>query len=209
MLDAISTNLTSFFREEKHFDFLQQIVLPDYAASKIANGSHELRFWSAGCSSGEEAYSTAILLMEHFGEDSNCDIKILGTDISTKVLEQAKGGVYPAAKLEKIQTSLARKYFHRGYGSQEGYFKVKPLLRDMVRFKRLNLIEPFPFEDAFDVILCRNVMIYFDERTQEALANKLYDVLLDGGYLFIGHSETFTRISHRFKYIKPSVYQKL
>jgi chemotaxis protein methyltransferase CheR len=208
MLDAISTNLTSFFREARHFDFLRQVVFPGYSAGKEGPGLPKFRFWSAGCSSGEEPYSLAMWLVEHLGKNPHFNMKVLATDISTKALAQAERGVYPATRLEKIPTSIVRKYFHRGYGRQKGYFKVKPSLRKMVQFRRLNLMEPFPFKETFDVILCRNVMIYFDNTTQEALANKLYDVLLDGGYLFIGHSETLTRISHQFNYIKPSVYQK-
>jgi len=209
MLDAISTNLTSFFREEKHFDFLKRVVFPTYSVGENTAGLQKLQFWSAGCSSGEEPYSLAMLLLEYLGENPRLDMKVLATDISTKVLAQAERGVYPAARLEKIPATVVRKYFHRGYGRQEGYLRVKPSLREMVQFKRLNLMEPLPFKEAFDVILCRNVMIYFDKTTQEDLVSKLYDGLLDGGYLFIGHSETLTRISHRFRYIRPSVYQKV
>ncbi|MBW1739584.1 MAG: protein-glutamate O-methyltransferase CheR [Deltaproteobacteria bacterium] len=208
MLDAISTNLTSFFREEKHFDFLNQVVFPSYVAGRNGKRLQRLRFWSAGCSSGEEPYSLAISLLEYFGDSPGFDIKILGTDISTKVLAQAKGGVYPAARLERMPSSVVRKYFQRGYGRQEGYFRVKLSVRAMVEFRRLNLIEPFPFKEAFNLILCRNVMIYFDKSTQQTLANKFYDALTEEGYLFIGHSETLTGINHQFKYIRPSVYQK-
>lgn len=208
MLDAISTNLTSFFREVKHFDFLKRVIFPTHVTRKDTARSAKLRFWSAGCSTGEEPYSLAILLLEHFGKSSRSDMKILATDISTKVLEQAKRGVYPAARLEKIPISIIRKYFHRGYGRHEGYFRVKPVLREMIEFKRINLIEPLPFKESFDLILCRNVMIYFDKTTRQALANKLYHVLRDGGYFLIGHSETLTGIDHRFTYIRPSIYQK-
>jgi chemotaxis protein methyltransferase CheR len=209
MLDAISTNLTSFFREARHFDFLTKEVLPTYMADQAARHGNRLRFWSAGCSSGEEPYSLAIWLLEYFGDRAGHDITILATDISTKVLAKAKSGVYPAVRLEKIPNSVLRKYFHRGYGKHEGYFRVKPLLKEMIQFRRLNLIEPFKFRRGFDLILCRNVMIYFDRSTQEALANKLYNVLREGGYLFVGHSETLTGINHRFKYISPSIYRKL
>ena len=208
MLDAISTNLTSFFREEKHFDFLKQVVFPTYVADKSRAGFHRPRFWSAGCSTGEEPYSLAIWLLEYFGKSPRLDVKILATDISTKVLAQARRGVYPAVRLEKVPPTVVRKYFQRGYGGQEGYFRVKPSLRKMIEFKRFNLMEPLPFKEAFNLIVCRNVMIYFDKRTQQALTDKFYDALLDGGYLFIGHSETLTGIHHRFRYIRPSVYQK-
>jgi chemotaxis protein methyltransferase CheR len=208
MLDAISTNKTSFFREEKHFDFLKQEVFPTYVKGKNATGFHRLRFWSAGCSTGEEPYSLAMWVSECFGKSPRADVKILASDISTKVLAQAKRGVYPADRLEEIPASLVRRYFQRGYARQEGYFRVKTSLREMVEFRRLNLIEPFPFKEVFNLILCRNVMIYFDKKTQQSLINKLYGCLVDGGYLLIGHSETLTGIKHRLRYIQPSVYQK-
>jgi len=209
VLDAISTNLTSFFREEGHFDFLNQVVFPTYAPGKEGKGVRRLRFWSAGCSSGEEPYSLALWLLEYFGENQFSDAKILATDISTKVLAQAKRGVYPAGRLEKISASVARKYFQRGYGKQEGYFRIKPSLKEIVEFRRLNLMEPFSFKAVFNLIFCRNVMIYFDKRTKETLANKFYDALIDGGYFFIGHSETLTGIDHPFRYTGRSIYQKL
>ncbi len=208
MLDAISTNLTSFFREEEHFDFMKQEVFPTYISGNNRKGPRRLRFWSAGCSTGEEPYSLAISLLEYFGKSHFFNVKILATDISTKALAQAKKGVYPAVGLKKISESMARNYFLKGYGSHEGYFRTKPLLMAMIEFKRFNLMEPFPFKVAFDLILCRNVMIYFDKRTQQVLVNKLYDTLHEGGYLFIGHSESLTGTDHSFMYIRPSVYQK-
>ena len=208
LLDAISTNLTSFFREQKHFDFLKQVVFPTYTERQNRADFKRLRFWSAGCSTGEEPYSLAIWLLKYFGKNPPFEMKIMATDISTKVLAQAERGIYPAGRLQKIQKSVVRQYFQRGYGRQEGYFRVKPSLREMIEFKRFNLMERFPFKEGFDLILCRNVMIYFDKRTQQSLAYKFYDALLDGGYFFIGHSETLTGIDHRFSYVKPSVYQK-
>ncbi len=208
MLDAISTNLTGFFREERHFDFLQNNIFPSYVGDREAGCRSRRRFWSAGCSSGEEPYSLSMCLLEYFGDGSGHDIKVLATDISATVLAQASSGVYRAARLEKVPNALLRKYFHRGYGKQEGYFRVKPLLKEVVQFRRLNLMESFVFKQGFDLILCRNVMIYFDRNTQAALVNKFYDVLRDGGYLFIGHSETLTGIDHRFTYIRPSIYCK-
>jgi chemotaxis protein methyltransferase CheR len=208
MLDAISTNLTSFFREEKHFHFLKEVVFPTYVPAEKKPGFCGIRFWSAGCSTGEEPYSLAIWLLEYFGKSPHSDAKILATDISTKVLAQAKRGVYPAARLEKVPGTLVRKYFQRGYGRHEGYFRVKPSLRKLIEFKRFNLMEALPFKETFNLIVCRNVMIYFDKRTQQALVEKFYDVLLAGGYLFIGHSETLTGIEHQFRYVRPSIYQR-
>ncbi len=207
-VDSICTNTTSFFREQKHFDFLKQEVFPGYLADKNGKGPRRLRLWSAGCSSGEEPYSLAIWLSEYFGNTPGFDVKILATDISSKVLALAERAVYRAERVVNMPKLLLRKYFQRGHGSQEGYFRVKPLLRKMIEFKRFNFMERFTFRESFDLILCRNVMIYFDKTTQEALVNKFYDALRPRGYLFTGHSETLTGIEHRFTYVKPSVYQK-
>ena len=135
-------------------------------------------------------------------------MKILATDISTKVLAQAKSGVYNGQRLARMPQPLLREYFQRGYGGQEGNFRVKRSLRDMIEFRRFNLMEPFPFREAFNLVLCRNVMIYFDKDTQQELINKFYDCIADGGYLLTGHSESLIGIEHGFRHIGPSVYQK-
>lgn len=204
MLDAISTNQTYFFREEKHFEFLKEKVFTFYQTLV----PKRLRIWSAGCSSGEEPYSMAMWLMECIENMDFFDVKVLATDISTKVLAQAERGVYSLKQLSKIPKYQLKKYFQRGFGRQEGYFKVKKHLRDMVSFKRRNLIEPFHFEEPFHLILCRNVMIYFKNETREVLIDKFYNCLEDGGYLLIGHAESLTGIKHKFKYVQPSVYRK-
>jgi chemotaxis protein methyltransferase CheR len=204
MLDAISTNKTSFFREIKHFDFLKEHVFPKYAAGEYGN---RLRFWSAACSSGEEPYTLAVSLLEYLGNKS-FDIKILATDISTKVLGEAQRGVYPEDRIEDIPGPLIRNYFQQGHGRQKGFYRVKPNLRNIISFKRFNLMDKFPFNTVFQFIFCRNVMIYFDKKTQERLVNKFYHCIIPGGYLMIGHSESLTGVNHPFKYIQPSVYQK-
>lgn len=204
MLDAISTNQTYFLREENHFEFLKNKLFPSYKASDL----RRLRFWSAGCSSGEEPYSLGMWLLEYFEEIASIDIEILGTDISTKVLAQAERGVYLAKQLSNIPKYQLSKYFQIGFGRLEGYFRVKQPLKEMVEFKRHNLMEPFHFEEAFHLILCRNVMIYFNNKTRQSLIDNFYDCLENGGYLLIGHAESLTGIKHRFKYVQPSVYQK-
>jgi len=206
MLDAISTNQTSFFREKKHFNFLKETVFPSFVAEK--RNYRKLRFWSAGCSSGEEPYSLVICLLEYFNESLPFDVKILATDISSKVLAHAQRGVYTSKRLADIPLHLPRKYFQRGYGSQEGNFRVKQSLRVLIEFKRFNLMASFPFKEVFNVIFCRNVMIYFDKKTQEVLVNKFYDSLSNGGYLFVGHSESLTGIRRKFEYVMPSIYRK-
>ncbi len=205
MLDAISTNLTSFFREEKHFQFMQEKLFPIYEKDK----SKSLRFWSAGCSSGEEPYSLAILLQDNLSENGSIDIKIIATDISTKILSFAAQGVYAAKTVQKIPKYQLRKYFQYGINSQKGFYRVKQEIKDLVEFRRQNLTGPFNFEFRFDVILCRNVMIYFNKETRDALIQKATDFLRDGGYLLVGHAESLTGIKHRLKYVQPSVYQKV
>ncbi len=208
LLDSISTNLTAFFREPKHFEFLSETVVPELFEKGPSRGRREIRLWCAGCSSGEETYSIAITLMEALPERRWQYIRILGTDISTKVLRTAEQGVYEAARVEKVPYQWRRKYFQKGFNRWEGYYRVKAHVRGLARFQRLNLMEPFSFREGFDVIFCRNVMIYFDKNTQERLVNRLYEVLKAPGYLFIGHSESLTGVNHRLRYIRPSVYKK-
>ena len=207
MIDSLSTNLTSFFREDTHFQKLREIV-PNMI--KTANNGHskpKLRVWSAGCSTGEEPYSIAIVLNELI-DGNNIDMKILATDISTKVLKTATNGIYTNEKTKNIPAQLLKKYFQIGQKGWNGHYRVKKELRDIVKFMRFNLMESPPSKDIFDVIFCRNVMIYFDKATQNNLVNRFYDCLKQGAYLFIGHSEGLTGLKHRFKYIEPSVYRK-
>jgi len=205
MIDAISTNMTSFYREKQHFDFLYEHVFPDYKKGKFGK---RLRFWSSACSSGEEPYTIAICFFDFFGLDSDFDVKILATDISTKVLETAQSGIYPAERTSGIPMEILKNYFQKGKQKNQGLHRVKRDVKRIIKFKRLNLMETFPFKPIFNFIFCRNVMIYFDKITQENLINKFYDCIVPEGYLMIGHSESMTGINHKFKYIKPSIYQK-
>ena len=205
MLDAVSTNLTSFFREEQHFQFLKETVFPSYEKS----GIRMLRIWSAGCSSGEEPYSLSIWLKDNLGGSLPVDTRIIATDINTKVLAQAARGVYPANQLQKIPKYQLRRYFQRGIGKQNGFFRVKQEIKDLVEFRRQNLTTLFDFESRFDVIFCRNVMIYFNRESREELIRKATACLRDDGYLMVGHAESLTGINHKLTYIQPSVYRKL
>lgn len=207
MLDAISTNLTSFFREPKHFAFLEKTALPSLF-NKINSRTERLTVWSAGCSSGEEPYTLAICLNEYMGNNSSADFRILATDISTKVLSTAAGGIYMDQQVKNIPTPVLRKYFQRGQGKWAAHYRLKSFVRNAIEFKRLNLMEPFPFKNKFHIIFCRNVMIYFDKNVQNILVNKYYDSLIDGGYLFIGHSESLMGTHHKFRYVQPTIYQK-
>lgn len=202
LLDAISTNVTHFFREEPHFTFLADTI----KANGLQSG---LRIWSAGCSSGEEPYSIAITLKEHrFVDDIKSPPYILATDLSTKVLKKAVQGVFPFKTVERIERSILKKYFLRGKNNSEHLVKLKPEIARMVTFQRLNFIEDFHFSQPFDFIFCRNVMIYFDRETRETLVGRFYNELKPGGYLIIGHSESLNGINHSFKYIKPTIYRK-
>lgn len=208
MIDSISTNLTYFFREESHFQRLQTIVrsLLDNASKKIRK-TPAIRIWCAGCSTGEEPYSLGITIKETLnGFPAN--VKIMATDISTWVLKIAAGGVYPIEKTKNISSSILRKYFQQGQGKWDGYVRIKKEIGDMIDFSRFNLMETPPSNQEFDIIFCRNVMIYFDKPTQASVVSKFYNCLDNGGYLFIGHSESLTGLEHAFKYIEPSVYRK-
>jgi chemotaxis protein methyltransferase CheR len=209
MLDAISTNVTSFFRESDHFRFMEDVVLPGIAGKADKTGGKRLRAWCAGCSSGEEPYSLAITISEFITSNAKWDARILATDISTKVIKAAREGVYARPKLKDIPPNLVSRYFSRETG-EEGLdlYRVVPGVRSIISFARLNLIGQYPFKGPFDVIFCRNVMIYFDKKTQEALVNRFHGYLDAGGHLFIGHSESLNGIAHQFQYVKPSVYRK-
>lgn len=209
LLDAISTNLTYFFREEKHFEAIKARVVPELTEANAGSRYPVLRFWSAGCSSGEEPYSLAITLSEALNGTKQWQTEILATDLSTQVLATASNGIYDKAKVEKIPYELRSRYFQKGEKKWEGHFRVKKEIRDKVTFQRLNLMDDLCFNHPFHLIFCRNVMIYFDNPTKEALVAKFHQNLRDGGYLFIGHSETLTGLKHSFKHVQPSVFRKV
>ena len=211
LLDALATNLTSFFREEQHFTFMGKTLLPNLEKRRRVQGSRKLRIWSAACSSGEEPYTIGMVILEkspYFGLGGDC--KILATDISTKVLGMAKQGHYGPERIKTIPPILLSKYFHKISGERGGeyLYKVNNQLRELIAFRRLNLMDPLPFKNPLDLIFCRNVMIYFDKETIARLVTKYHQILAPGGYLFIGHSESLSGLSHEFLYVEPCVYQK-
>jgi chemotaxis protein methyltransferase CheR len=209
LIDCISTNKTEFFREKAHFDFLNEKFLPDLIKEKSKVGYFRIRGWSAGCSTGEEPFSLAITVHNRLGASSRWDVKILATDISTKVLDTAKQGIYEKEKMEGLSQTITNTSFHCSRDAHTTYYKIKDYLRRMVLFGRLNLMdEQFPFTGHFDFIFCRNVMIYFDKQTQGTLVSKFHKHLAPGGYLFIGHSESLTGVPNSFEYIQPTVYRK-
>jgi chemotaxis protein methyltransferase CheR len=210
MINAVSTNKTDFFREPKHFDFLITQALPHLVRSRRATSNRRFNVWSAGCSSGEEPYTLAMVLSEFFRTTGTGEFSIYATDISTKVLAIAQKGIYPEGAVGPVPGQLKQKYLMRGKDSQEGFCRIVPELRKYVRFQRLNLIEGrhFGLRIEMDIIFCRNVIIYFDRKTQIQLFEKFYNQLKPGGYLFIGHSETLHGINDQFVPVGVAVYRK-
>jgi chemotaxis protein methyltransferase CheR len=207
LINCVSTNFTSFFREESHFDYLTSTVLPQFAGSGSFSG--QCKVWSAACSSGEEPYTLAMVIANFMARHPLFKASILATDISTKVLSIAEKGIYSVDKMEKVPAEFLKSFFQKGAGKCSGYVKVKDELRRLVTFRHINLMDSFPWKEEMDVIFCRNVMIYFTCETQMELAEKFYHCLSPGGYLFIGHSESLTGISHRFQQTATTVYQKI
>jgi chemotaxis protein methyltransferase CheR len=211
LIDSLSTNLTSFFREGRHFDFLRSQFLPALMERKRAKRNFRIRAWSAGCSSGEEPYSIAITLLDAVQGQGRWDVKILATDISTSVLEAAKSGIYDTKRVDPVSPMQRQKYFLVSRTEDQKLFEVSQSLRDIVIFKYLNLMGSWPIDTrhgGLDFIFCRNVMIYFDKPTQRRLVNRFWDLLSSGGILFTGHSESLTGIEHKFRYVQPTIYAK-
>lgn len=204
LINRITTNYTYFMREPSHFDFLKDIVLPGLASNP---SSRDLRIWSAGCSSGEEAYTIAMVLQDFKkNNNSNINAKILATDISNKALEAALKAEYPKESIDTLPLNWKTGYFTMG---SDGKGTVNAQTKNMIKLAYLNLMDTqFPFRKKFHVIFCRNVMIYFDNKKKDELVERFYDYLEPGGYLFIGHSEALNRDKTRFKYIKPAIYRK-
>jgi len=205
LMTKLTTNYTYFMREETHYRFMEEVALP-YWTSTLQN--RDLRIWSAGCASGEEAYTTVMVLSEWFGlKKKEWDTTILATDISTKVLEMAKRGVYPEEHFERLPKAWKAKYFNK-IGDEE--YKVTDAMAKEVIFTQFNLMGDFSrFKKKFHIIFCRNVMIYFDSPTKAALAKRFHDVLDTGGYLFIGLSETLSGISGDFQQVAPAIYKRV
>lgn len=202
MIDALTTNYTSFFREMAHFDFLRATVLPQLRVRG------RMSIWSAACSTGEEPYSIAFALLDALGETAAQGTRILASDISTQALTVAGRAVYPQERFAEMAPDLMRRYLLKGSRHSEGYFLVKRQVRAMVEFRRVNLMDDLSHLGSFSVIFCRNVMIYFDKPTQQRVAARLASRLLPGGYLFIGHSESLNMIDHPLDYIQPAIYRK-
>jgi chemotaxis protein methyltransferase CheR len=210
MIDAITTNETRFFREPRQFEFLAQKVIPHWHAE--AEGqlrSRKLRIWSAGCSSGEEPYSIAMVLAKHLPAESGWDLRLLATDISNRVLEKAAKGIYPVARSEEIPKDLLHTFMLRGRADREGEMKVRVEIQQMIDFRRLNLYaESDSVEGPFDAIFCRNVLIYFDAASKQRVVTNLIRHLVPQGLLFVGHAENLSIMSSSIRSIESTIYSK-
>ncbi len=201
MMDRLTTNHTYFMREPRHFEFLKDVILPEWKRMDCGKCLH---VWSAGCSTGEEAYTAVMVMKEYFGPYSGWDYRTLATDLSVRALESAREGLYGPESLSFLPEKWKRRYFVR----QGGNYRLCEEIRRQVFFHRMNLMDPFPFSIRFDLIFCRNVMIYFNQKSRDELISKFHGVLKKGGYLFLGHSETIGRNVTGFRYLEPSIYQK-
>lgn len=210
-INAITTNLTSFFREEHHFDYLTDHELPRLKNLKVVDnkGKKRLRVWSCASSTGEEPYSIAMTLSEALKRDLNqWDAKILATDIDSNVLRKGKSGVYDFKRIEHLSHELKRTYFYQSNDGNQHYVKVHEKLQSMITFKILNLLHSWPMKGPFDVIFCRNVIIYFDKKTQQELFARFYEMLAPGGLLFLGHSESLGHYQQYFENVGRTIFRK-
>jgi len=207
MIDVVSTNKTDFFREPQHFDFLRDTVLHEaYNYSK----QRFFKIWSAGCSSGEEVYTLAMVMSEFNSKNTGVDYSILGTDISTQVLQKAITAIYNIDKVGIIPIDIKKKYLLKSKSKEEFNIRIIPELRSKTTFQRLNFMDnAYSVNENFDIIFCRNVLIYFDRQTQEKVINRLSHHLKPGGYFFLGHSESVTGLDVPLKQIKPTIFRKI
>ena len=207
MINCITTNKTDFFREPSHFTFLKDTVFPQVRERANRGGPRRLHLWSAGCSTGEEPYSLAMTVREHFGPPPGWDVKILASDIDTDVLQKAEQGIYTEDRIQDLPEAYLRKYFLCGMGSYSGMVQVRPELRQLITFQRINFIEePWPLRTSFDIIFCRNVIIYFDRPTQQRLFERMARFLGPDGFLFMGHSENLSWLTDLFQPQGGTIY---
>ncbi|WP_019556689.1 CheR family methyltransferase [Thiomicrorhabdus arctica] len=204
LINSITTNLTFFFRENHHFEYLAEHVIPALVISNAA--SRRIRIWSAGCSTGEEPYSIAIMLKEKAPLD--WDVQVIATDLDSDVVQTGLNGVYTIDRLKGVSEARQKRWFLKGTGSKEGFVKVKSELQEIIKFDQLNLMSEWPIKDSIDVIFCRNVVIYFDKPTQSKLFDRYADRLPVGGHLFVGHSESLYKVCTRFELLGQTIYKK-
>ncbi len=206
-INAITTNLTSFFREQHHFDFLGKELLPRLKQER--GNKPTIKIWCAGCSTGEEPYSVAITARESLPGSESDNVRILATDIDTNVVNTAAAGVYDTSRVEGMPETQVKRWFHRGSGDNEGKVKVRETLQEIIKFMPLNLMDEWPVKGPVDVIFCRNVVIYFDKDTQKGLFDRYADLMTENGYLIIGHSESLFNVCDRFELTGRTIYRKV
>ena len=204
LVNSVTTNLTSFFRENHHFEFLKDTVVPILRQRR----QRKIRIWSAGCSTGEEPFSIAISLAQALPDFRHWDIRILATDIDSNVVRKAACGEYPLERVNSLDPSVLNKFFLEDKSANDGRVRVHPDILRMISFKQLNLLHKWPINERMDCIFCRNVVIYFDKPTKNQLVERYADLLVDDGYLFLGHSESLFRSTDRFKLLGKTIYQK-
>jgi chemotaxis protein methyltransferase CheR len=207
LVNAVTTNLTSFFRENHHFEYLSKTIVPEMVKNKPAE--RKIRIWSAGCSTGEEPYSLGITLHEALAPHVGWNAEILATDIDSNVLAKAASGVYSGERVDGLDSRRLQKWFMRGKGANSGMVRLKPEIMGLIRFGQLNLMEDWRLEQPQDVIFCRNVIIYFDKVSKTKLVERFADNIKEGGYLFIGHSESLFKLTDRFELIGKTIYRKI
>lgn len=207
LINALTTNVTSFFRENHHFEALAKYMLPE--ALERNRQSRRIRIWSAGCSSGEEAYCIAMVAREALPTGQKWDLKILATDIDSDVVATAQRGIYPTDRLASVSDERLRRHFRKGVGEHVGSAKLHPDIAQLVSFRTLNLMHSWPMSGQFDIVFCRNVMIYFDQATRERLVSRFGDIVVPDGYLCLGHSESIHGVGGPFRLVGKTIYRRV
>lgn len=208
MINCITTNKTEFFREAHHFEFLKETIFPEYKNQALKTGNRRVRIWCSAASTGQEPYTIAMSVRDFFGSAEGWDIKILATDIDTSVLAYAEQGTYKPEQAESLPISNIKRYFQRGRGEMEGYVTANPELKSLISYKKLNLQDnPWPMKGPFDIIFCRNVIIYFDKPAQALLVQRMNKLLRPGGHLILGHSEALHGVEHGFEHHGKNIYR--
>jgi chemotaxis protein methyltransferase CheR len=208
LLDRISTNETHFFREPRQFEFLEQQVFPDWQTHGDSGlRPRRIRVWSAGCSTGEEPYSLAMILLDHFPPGSGWEIEIIATDLSSRALKSARKAIWSIVKAKEIPQSYLKRFMLKGTGSQQAYMKAGAEIQAIIRFQQLNLNDDhYAIPEPFDLIFCRNVLIYFDAASRARVVCRLVNRLMPGGFLLVGHAESLNGVSDRIRHVRPTIY---